>query len=177
MTAQPKSKIKVLAYVFGCKVTEQTGPNQFAVRFIDGVSDTFPKKYKNYKDFWCNEIHEGDFSPLFADAVEVETYFQKEKANVISSEFYGEEWTKRQEWFRGVCTREEWNVLTALSYVLYNFSMAHMVIETPIIADILHREAGVVDADLAVLLLDQFQEINVAIYNAEMAEFAKRLGQ
>jgi hypothetical protein len=177
MTAQPKSKIKVLAYVFGCKVTEQTGPNQFAVRFINGVSDTFPKKYKNCKDFWCNEIHEGDFSPLFADAAEVERCFRKEKADVLSSDFYDEEWAKRRGWFEGVCTREQWNVLTALAYAWTNFSMAHMVIENSIIADILRREAGVNDDDLAVLLFDQFQEINVAIYDAELAAFAKQMGQ
>lgn len=66
-----------LGFIFGFKKTVQEG-NSFVVKFTQGISEKFPKKHQNERDFWSMQIFEGDFSSLFIDPQEYIAGFHAE---------------------------------------------------------------------------------------------------
>lgn len=76
----------IVGYVFGYKesVTEKDG--SFIVKFINGTSTNFPKKYKDKRDFYCFEIKNGDVHNLYINAEDFHKDFE-EKININKRDY------------------------------------------------------------------------------------------
>jgi len=117
-----ESKKESLGYLFGYKETKQTEENQFTVKFIHGVSKSFPSKYKNKKDFYAEEFFVGDTSELFINIDALKFYVMNELINIKEdAAYYDEMYEKSKYSFITEMPKEMFLELQAFSYGMINF--------------------------------------------------------
>lgn len=164
-------KIKPIAYVFSGKKTTQEG-NTVSVKFIHGVSDTFPHKHKKMKDFHCQEMHEGDFSEIYMPHDELVNLFELHYAAVVGN--LGDTWEKYQ--YRYNLTRDQWYALTALSLLHTDLAFSHLKIEEEeqFTITLLPGYLSVPEHEI-IPMIQSFSEVSTQIYDDEILQFSVEL--
>jgi hypothetical protein len=168
-----KKSRKPLAFLFGCKRSEQNGKT-ITIKTISGVSDTYPKEFEADKDFWVHEIHEGDFSALYAETADVAASFQSELAALENDDYYADLWNARKSMYGEISFRQ-WIASTAMSLAVCNYTLGRQIVEDAVIGELLGGALGMSKED-ALSLFETCGTISEAIYDNELREFAKSIG-
>lgn len=160
---------KVLTYIFGYKTTSETAPGCFSVKFVTGMSKTFPKAYANKKDFWSTAIHEGDFSPLNAEEDDLAKCFAKYHAEFQQSDsFYHDLWANgRKFWYEEFCSKDQWIALTAMSLAQGDFAFSHMTVDDALVGKVMAGVLGGAEGE-ALELMSKHRVVAEAIYDDEL---------
>lgn len=79
-----KEKLDSIGFVYGYKEVKQIkneNQNTFEVSHKVGISEKYPKGVSNKKDFWVEEIKDGQYSELFINPNDLKEGFLKELEN------------------------------------------------------------------------------------------------
>ncbi len=116
------TKDKILGYLFGYKESDTSNedPQTIKIKFINGQSDKYPTKYKNKKDFWVEQIAEGQVSSIYINPEEIIKLYPVEYAEQKSFGSYDHPYESRKYFFDYDITKEQYMSLqafnTAVSY-------------------------------------------------------------
>lgn len=80
----------IFSYKDSQKIASESGIS-IKVSTYNGISDKFPNKYKNKKDFYVQEIKEGDNSALFINPQQIAEGFKQELVEVNKNPRYYKE--------------------------------------------------------------------------------------
>lgn len=131
-------KKQILGYYYEYKhtVSEQ---NCFTVKFVCGISLSNPKKYAKFKDYYCQVICSGDYSPLHADTVLLDEAFAKHEHGYDED---SERFLQLQSFgYYAHISYGEYCLFAALSYVSTMFEMAHQQVPESWIQSKIHDVA------------------------------------
>lgn len=114
-----EDKLNTIGFVFGFKDTSQLKSEdgvKFIVKNKTGVSDSFPKKYETKKDFWVEEIKDGQVNNIYIDPKEICEGFEKELASLKEDiEFVDDSYNNERYLLTFPLKQEDFMVLMAMS--------------------------------------------------------------
>ena len=169
-----KENKKSLGFIFGFKETISNEDNSFTVSFKTGISNKFPSKYSNKKDFWSEEIKEGQVSNIYINPEVFKEAYNKEIEDISKDKFFHEEqYNKRKYFFDYKIKKEQYNALTA-------FSMAHLHINvyekwendstiTKTLEETIGQYFSTENRDIKEIY-NNYQETSLMIYEKETSE-------
>lgn len=163
-----------LGYVYGYKESESNG-NQITVKFIHGTSFKYPKKLEKKKDFYAEEIFEGDSFELYYNKEEFINIFSKEIKQILNNkDYYSDLYEQRKEHYFVQPTKEQYFALTAFDYAILNFIGKNFESENQK-SELLQHTVGQFygEKNLAVLesLHDEHRNVSEYVYEQELSLF------
>lgn len=117
--------MEIIGYYFSFKDSRKNEDGSFSVFFKSGVSDEYPFKYRDKKDFYCLQVKRGDFSSLYMDAKQAEDVFNNALGET-EDDFFKENWARE---YSHSITWEEWKWCWAISGVEFEACLSHMNID------------------------------------------------
>ncbi len=121
MKKEPTEK-ESLGFIYGYKESQLNTDKSYSVRFIQGVSSKYPKKFEKKKDFYTEEIFTGDKFELFINKNDFMEVFTKELNLLLKDpSYYNELYDTRKVYYTNQPTKEQYFALTAFDYSMLNF--------------------------------------------------------
>lgn len=120
MKKEKEEKNKSLGFLFGFKETEKNNDNSFTISFKSGISKKYPSKYSNKKDFWSEEIFEGQTTELYINPKILKQAFQLEMKDLAKNHSFEEQRFNERKWFF------DYSITLEQYFALTSFSMAHL---------------------------------------------------
>lgn len=114
-----EEKLASIGFIFGYKDSQKiTNENGTSIKIstFHGISDKFPNKYKNKKDFYAQEIKEGDKSELFINPQHIAEGFKQEWFEVNNShDYYKERFEEERYLMTFPIDLETFKILSAIN--------------------------------------------------------------
>lgn len=165
-----------LGFLFGYKetITKTTpdGKTVFHMNFKEGMSKKFPNKLKHMKDFWSQEIVEGQYSDLF---IHPEQYLRHVANEVAENEedlsFNQEMFTNRRYCFSYPITFEQYNALNCFSMARLHMSMYERWENDEVLSTALTTSIGEAfkhDSRPILAIYNDYKEVSNTIYHQEI---------
>ena len=171
-----------LGFIFSYKASSlqknETGNTLVTVSFQSGTSHKFPNKFKHFKDFWAQEIFEGQFSEIYINPTKFIEVFNREFNEFkkdINDEygFFKELFIQRKYSFNYPITIEQYGAL-------YSFSSSHLYVNMYqkwendiILTDSLKSTVGQVfknDTRNILEIYNDYKKVSSYLYDKELGE-------
>lgn len=169
-----KEENKSLGFLFGFKDSTKNNDNSFTIKFKNGIATKFPAKYKNMKDFWSQEIFEGQKSDVYINPEVFKKAFELEISEINKDlNYFKQQFQERRYFF-------DYDITEIQYFSLTSFSMAHLHINPyekwesdAILKKTLEETIGgkFTTGDRTILeIYNNYQETSEAIYNKETSD-------
>lgn len=116
--SKTEKKEKTIGFVFGFKESTHLRSDEgdkIIINTKSGVSDKYPEKYKSKKDFWCEEIKEGQVSNIYISPEDINAGFEKELISFKDDPEFVEEYYNNERYLLTFpLKKEDFMVLMAM---------------------------------------------------------------
>jgi len=169
----------LLGYVFGFKETSKENDNSFKVSFYSGVSQKFPSEHAKKKDFYADEVRNGDASEIYINHDLAYEVFKQEFAGNMPDNleapseevsFYEGLFVERAARFEYPLNLEQFIALTSFSMIGLHFPLIRFE-SAEDRDDLLKKCVGPYFERSAIPVVDAFldhQRVNAEIYEEEL---------
>lgn len=174
-----KTDSNSLGFIFGYKDTssEKTsdGKTVFNVKFKSGISDKFPNKFKNFKDFWSQEILMGQTSQIYIQPEEFLSYFKHEFEDFFKNhiEFNKETFESRRYFFNYPINIEQYAALSSFSMAHLHLNLYQKWESDSVLSDTLSKSISEVfknDPRPILEIYNDYKEVSAFIYDKEVSD-------
>lgn len=174
-----EDKLNTIGFVFGFKDTSQLKSEdgvKFIVKNKTGVSDSFPKKYETKKDFWVEEIKDGQVNNIYIDPKEICEGFEKELASLKEDiEFVNDSYNNERYLLTFPLKQEDFMVLMAMSRSQLHVYMNERWESEDVFENVMNKigyehlkNKELLSKKTPIEMLREYQEVRVFLYEKSL---------
>lgn len=180
MNKKEKKHNNSLGFIYGFKESSKK-EKSIKVSLICGISKKYPKEFEKNKDFFTEEIFEGDYFELFYNNIDYIESFTKEINEILNnSDFYSELFEQRKHYYLNTPNKEQYFSLIAFDYAALNFICKSFENDGQL-SDVLQKTVGQFyenpNSEILISLHEEHRGIGEYIYNKELSNLSNSFKQ